>query len=240
MKRFTLMLALTAALALPAAAQRAEGDKLPPLLTVTGTSEARATPDEATVRLGVTRQASSAQAAQEEVNTTAQAILTAVTRLGIKAEQIRTSQLTLFPVYAQQKPGSNEEPRIVAYRASNVVSIRLEKLTLAGPVIDAGLKAGANQLEGIQFQLRNDRPAREEALREAVAEARSKAKVIADALGVKLVAVYDVQESGVGVQPLPIFRGEAAMFARDAAATPVSPGQITVTATVTVRYRIQD
>lgn len=239
MNRMIWMLLITSLVLSPAAAQRAEPDRLPPLLTVSGSGEVRVAPDEATVRLGVSRQAPTAQAAQEDVSTTAQAILTAVGRLGIKPEQIQTSQLTLFPVYAQQRPGGGDEPRVVAYRAANTVAVRLDRFNQTGPVIDAGLKAGANQLEGVQFQLRNDRAAREKALTDAVKEAQAKARTIADALGVKLSAVFDVQESGVGIQPIPVFRGAEAMFARgDAAATPVSAGQVTVTAGVTVRYRI--
>ena len=139
-------------------------------------------------------------------------------------------------MYAPRGPESREAPRIVAYTAANSVSIRLSNLTLVGSVIDAGLKAGANQLEGVQFGLRNDLPAREEALKQAVQEARSKAQVMADALHVKLAEVLEVSESGVSIAPF----AEIAQASRLAvsAETPVSPGQIQVQANVTIRYRI--
>jgi uncharacterized protein YggE len=105
-------------------------------------------------------------------------------------------------------------------------------------VIDAGLKAGANQLEGVQFSLLNDLPPRQQALRLAVEEARSKAQVMADALRVNLVEVMEASESGVSVVPF-AEAGLAGVQARALAVeTPVSPGQIQVRANVTLRYRI--
>ncbi len=240
MGRFTLLAALAAiSLALPALAQTPGRDQAADsTLSVSGQGEARVAPDEATVRLGVTRQADRAQQAQELVNESATKILAAMGRLGIRPEDISTSQLTLFPVYAPQNPQREEEPKIVAYRASNIVSVRLTKLDLVGRVVDAGLAAGANQVEGVHFGLRNDLAAREQALKQAVAEARQKARTIAAALDVQLDRVIEVQESGVSIMH-PMFTGGGLAMAREAAPTPVSPGQVEVRAGVTIRYRIR-
>jgi uncharacterized protein YggE len=235
----TFALLSLALLAVPAAAQRPMDRPEIPSLTVSGNGEVRVDPDEVTVRLGVTRQAQTAEAAQEGVNRVAQAILDALTKLGIPKDQIQTSQLTLFPVYAPQRPETPQEPRVVAYRASNTVSVRSTKLQQAGPIVDAALKAGANQVEGVSFGLRNDLPARERALRQAIEEARRKAEVMAQAADVRLGGTLQIEEGGVSIRP-PIFSG-GAMFARSAeAATPVSPGEVGVTASVTIRYRITD
>src|SRR5215813_7763030 len=128
----------------------------PPLLVVNGTAQVLVAPDEATVRLGIVRQSTNAQAAQEQANAVAQEILNAIGKVGVPENQIQTARLMLSPVYAPRSPDSRDAPRIVAYNATNSVSIRLSNLSLIGPVIDAGLKAGANQLEGVQFGLRND------------------------------------------------------------------------------------
>jgi uncharacterized protein YggE len=210
------------------------------VLVVNGNAQVDATPDEATVRLGVVRQEATAQAAQEQANRAAQAILAEMTKLGIPATRIRTSRLTLIPVYAPQpRSDSRDAPRIVSYSASNQVAVELNNLTQIGPVVDAGLRAGANQVEGIQFRLKDDLPVREQALKQAVAEARRKAEVMAEALGVRLVAVQEVTESGVSVLDRVGFAGGVAMAAaREATPTPVSPGQLEVSANVTVKYVI--
>lgn len=234
--RTALVLMVSTFLALPAQGQSAT-EKEASVLTVTGFGEVRMEPDEATVRLGVTRQRETAQEAQEEVNEVAQEILDAVIQLGVRAEHIQTSDLRLSPVYTTRRPGSSSEPRVVAYRASNMVSVRLENLSLVGLVIDAAMKAGGNQLQGVHFALRNDLSAREQALKEAVQAASQKAKAISEALDVKILEVIEVNEGSVAIR-VPQQRFAASLAVAEAAATPVSPGQLTVSASVTIRYRI--
>jgi uncharacterized protein YggE len=211
-----------------------------PMLVVTGNARILVVPDEATVRLGIVRQATTAQLAQEQANAAGQEILSAIQKAGVPSNQIQTARLVLSPVYAPRNPDSRDAPRIVAYNATNTVSVRLDNLSNIGKVIDAGLKAGANQIEGVLFNLRNDLPSREQALKQAVEEARSKAQVMAEAARVNLVEVLEVAEGGVSVllereQPL---NGRVLAAAAPNVETPVSPGQIEVRATVTIRYRI--
>jgi uncharacterized protein YggE len=209
----------------------------PPMLVVTGNSQVFVTPDQATVRLGIVRQSANAQTAQEQANVVAQEIRTTIAKVGVPPSQIQTTRLVLSPVYAPRSPDSRDAPRIVAYNATNSVSVRLENLSVIGPVIDAGLKAGANQLEGVQFGLRNDLPSRQQALKLAVEEARSKAQTMADALRVNLVEVLEASEGGVSILA-DSFEPAAGRVMALTAETPVSPGQIRVNANVTIRYRI--
>ena len=241
MKRITILVLLPLSLALAgkALAQTPRESPLPPVLVVNGNAQVDATPDEATVRLGVVRQEATAQAAQEQANRAAQAILAEMAKLGIPATRIRTSRLTLTPVYAPQpRSDSRDAPRIVSYSASNQVAVELTNLSQIGPVIDAGLRVGANHVEGVQFRLKDDLPVREQALKQAVAEARRKAEVMAEALGVRLVGVQEVMESGVSVLDRVGFAGVAMAAAREDTPTPVSPGQLEVSASVTVKYVI--
>jgi uncharacterized protein YggE len=201
----------------------------PPVLVVTGNSAVLATPDQALVRLGIVRQAAVAQMAQEQANSVALEVLSAITKAGVAQKDIQTSRLTLSPVYNLR----TGDQKIVSYNAAYSVSIRLDNLSLVGSVIDAGLKAGANQLDGVQFVLRNDRPSREQAIKEAVQEARGKAQAMADALRVNLAEVIEATEGGVSVQPRML-----AQSVPVGTAPPVSPGEIEIRANVTIRYRI--
>lgn len=211
-----------------------------PSITVSGSGEVRVAPDQASVQLGVVAQKENAGAAQQEASRIAQGILDAVAGLDVPREAVQTSQLVLTPVYEQGGPRQQvpTEPRIIAYRASNVVSVRLDDLEKIGPVIDAGIDAGANQVQGVHFQLEDDREAREEAMRRAVREARGKAAAMADALEVSLGPVLDASEGGVTIHR-PEY-GQVRMMAMEsqAADTPVAAGEITVSANVTLSYRI--
>lgn len=242
MNRSSIALLALCLVAAPLAAQEEAMSSTPiPVLTVAGTGEARVAPDEAVVRLGVFAQETTARAAQDQVNRTAGAILEAIRRLGIPAERIQTSELNLGPVYGQEQPerGVVREPKIVGYQASNVVSIQVQELDKVGPVIDAGLGAGANRLDGVIFGLRDDRQARSEALTRAVEEARAKADALARALKVRLVRILEVAEGGISVSPPPYQKvGRMAMESMAMADTPVSAGQVGVSASVTVRWEI--
>lgn len=238
----TTFLALLTVAALPAGAQMTDhSHEPPPQIVVNGAGEVQAAPDEATVQLGVVAQSDNARQAQSEASRIAGAILAAVARLGVPEKAVQTSQLVLTPRYEQPDPQQRgyRDPRIVGYEASNVVSIRLEDLTKIGPVIDAGIEAGANRVDGVGFGLKDDAAARRQALEMAVAEARAKASTLASAAGVSLGPILEIQESGVAVyKPQMAMRGMVSMEARMAADTPVSPGEITVSANVMIRYRI--
>jgi uncharacterized protein len=240
MKKITAALALAIALTpFSLAAHEEAATPVVPVLSVQANGEARVAPDEATVRLGVLAQAPTARAAMEEANRSANAILDAIRKLGVKAEDIQTSELNLNPVYANVPQDRGGEPRISGYQATNVVSVRLEKLDLVGPVVDAGLAAGANRLDGVIFGLRNDEAARSTALTRAAEAARIKAETLARALRVRLVEIVEVVEGGVSVFT-PMYKGaRMAMETSMAADTPVSAGQVGIDANVTLRYRIE-
>jgi uncharacterized protein YggE len=217
-----------------------------PVISVAGTGEVRQEPDEATVRLGVTAQADNAGEAQAEANEVANASLAAVTALGVERSGFQTSRLMLDPVYS--RPGPEERrgereyvPRIVGYRASNVVSVQLADLAKVGPVIDAAVGAGANEVQGVDFRLRNDRPARQQAVRRAVGDARGAAAAMAEALGVTLGPVLEAREGGAQVMypqmDVRAYRQEA-MMASAPPPTPVSPGEVAISARVEITYRI--
>ena len=210
-----------------------------PVIIVTGSATVEATPDQAIVRIGIVHESGSARAAQDDASKIGQAIVRSIGALGVPAAKIQTSRLSISPMYAQPKPGSSDPPRIVGYSASNSVSVVLDNLALIGPVVDAGLENGANRLEGVQFRLKDDATVREKALMQAVAEARGKATAMATALSVTLGPVQEVSETGSSVAPMGE-RGEAvfAMAARSSTPTPVSPGQIEVSASVTLKYAI--
>ncbi|HZH99132.1 MAG TPA: SIMPL domain-containing protein, partial [Fimbriimonadaceae bacterium] len=153
----------------------------------------------------------------------------------IDKANIRTSRLFLNPVYANPRPG---EPAIISgYQASNTISVRLTDFTQIGPVVDAGIAAGVNTIEGVSFGLRDDTKQRMQALKEAVTEARAKAEAMAEALGMALGDAYEVQESG-GYMPQPMMMGRAGAEMADASSTPVEPGQLSINASVTIRYRL--
>jgi uncharacterized protein YggE len=221
----------------PAIGADAAGTITPPTITVHGEAEVSVAPDQAIVVLGVEFEAEDATTAQHDVNSAAQAILGALRAQGVADQDVQTSALRLTPV--MRRPGVGPHPAdtaVAGYRARNTVRIRLGDLARVGPVIDAGLKAGANRLDGVTFELADDQAARTQALRQAVKDAAARAGTIAGALGMHLAGVQDVTEGNVGIRPA--FFQESAVRTAAMVATPVSPGEVSVAASVTVRYTL--
>ena len=117
------------------------------------------------------------------------------------------------------------------------MAITLHDIKPTGAVLDAALAAGANQIHGVQFGVKDNSAAKQAALKQAAVDAQGKAKAIAEAMGVDLGAVAYVQEQGVRVAP-PMPMHHARMMASDAGATPMQPGLQTIHAQLTVSYRI--
>jgi uncharacterized protein len=235
---FSIWLIASTPLVAQEAALRKEDSERRRTLTVTGNGEVNANPDQAVVRLGVTAQETEAAASQSKVNEVMQTVLAQIEKAGIPRRSIRTTALVLTPIYAPQKPDRAVEPKVVAYRAANTVEVTVDDIKKVGDVIDAGLRAGANRLEGVSFGLKNDLSQRTTALARAVEEARAKAQAMARALDVSLGNVREVVEGGVH-----IFRQESlqrlaarGMMGADAMQTPVEAGEVRVQASVTIHY----
>jgi len=210
-----------------------------PGLTVSGRGEVSAAPDRAVVRLGAAAQAETAVAAQGRVDAAVRAILNGIKALGVPEEKIATVQMTLAPVYRDRPRGAGEEPQepaIVGYRAGNIVRVTVDDLKILGKVVDAGLLAGANRVDGISFDLKDDGEQRRQALGLAARDAQSKAESIARALGVQLGGVRSVSEGGVSVVR-PRMDALSAHAVRGEGVA-VQPGQLQVDASLTVRYDI--
>ncbi|MDX1645333.1 MAG: SIMPL domain-containing protein, partial [Thermoanaerobaculia bacterium] len=210
-----------------------------PFIRVSGEASVEVEPDQAMVRIGVESEAATARDAQLETNRIANAILVTVEELGIAPEALRTSQLRLLPVYESSQPqrGEPRRPRVVAYRATNTVSVRLGDLSRIGPVVDAAIEAGANRIEGLDLGLEDDTEARRRALVAAVEDAHSKAETIADALGVGLGPILEVGDQGIHVPRLAIQEQAMRGMAADTS-TPVATGTIGVSASVMIRFGI--
>ena len=211
-----------------------------PVVRVVGEGMATREPDRAVVTVGASAQADTAQAAQDEVNKALDATLNSLKQLQVEAMKLQTAGVSLSPVYAQRDRNSmNDEPKVIGYRASNSVVATFDDVTRVGEVLDAAVKSGANEMRGVSFQLKDDSEARREALKGAVEQAKQKGDAIADAAGLKLGPIVEIQEMGAA-DPMPKYGMMARGVAMEAsmAPTPIETGEIQVRASVTVVYRL--
>jgi hypothetical protein len=204
-------------------------------IRVTGDSQVTAKPDRVQIDIGVTTHADkSADAATQNARQT-DAVLSAVKKAAGSTAVLKTVNYSLAPTYKYQ---NGHEPLLTGYSASNLVQVTLDDLTKISNVIDAAAQAGANQVRGIAFTLRDQDAVHADALRKAVAKARADAEVLAQAAGLKIVRVLTLEETGARFVPVMRSMAASASAGAEAVATPVESGTLDITASVTLSVEV--
>jgi len=228
--RMLSALFLSATLVLPLTAPAFAETTPLPMITVTGEGVIEAVPDVATLTIGVTTQGVTAAEALASNTAALNAVLARLTAAGIAPRDLQTSNLSLNPNWTGYDSAA---PTISGYVASNMLTVRVRALDSIGAVLDAAVADGANTLNGLTFGLADPTPALNEARKEAVADARAKAELLAAAAGVELGRILSISEAYANTAPMPMFKAEAS-----AGAVPVVGGELGLTAAVTVLYEI--
>ena len=209
----------------------------PPIanIQVSATGTANMPPDMATVSAGVVTQGKTAREAMFGNATKMTRVFEELEAAGIEKKFIKTSQLSLQPKYNRQ---NRQAPKIDSYEARNTVSAKTYDLDTVGAMLDALVKAGVNNINGVQFSIKDSKTARDKAREDAIREARDKAESMAAAAGVKLGKLKSLSESGGNFNPRPV---AYALESRSASlSTPIAAGQQAISVTVNMSYDIAE
>lgn len=211
-------------------------------VTVSETVEKQSMPDEAEVYVEIQTDADTAQDAKDKNAKASDAVLAALKASGISDEKIETSSY-----YLNEKTKWDDKNQVyinVGYTLTNILKVTTEDMNSVGNIIDTAVNAGATGINNVDFTLTHDKEMqiKEEALAEAAAKAKDKAKVLADAVDTRLGDLVTMTESSNYNWPRPWIYGQE-MKAADmlsSAETSISPQQLTVSATVTLTYAIEE
>jgi len=206
-------------------------------MTTHGHGEIKVKPDIARVTAGVMTQAKDQAAATQDNARKMTALIAAIKSLKIADKDIQTQGYSVSPQYDY---GNGHAPILTGYQVTNSVQVTLRDLSQAGVLIDRATVAGANQVDGVTYDLSDRAAAQDEALTRAVTDARRRAKTMADALGVSLGNPLSLSDGEVvAVQPVFMARMKNMNALADAAPeTPIAAQDITVTADVTLVYAL--
>ena len=226
-KLFVLFIALV--MLLTAAAAQAESK-----ISVSGTGEIRVSADTAVISLGVNARDKDVLKAQQKVNESIAAIRAALTEQGVSEENINTEFINIYVTYDYR----DDQEEVEAYNASSTLAIKVTEMDKVGALIDAAFSAGANTLNGISFSASDTSEAKAEALREAVADAKNKADVLAEASGLKITGIESLSEDGVFSFENNVGNVYAKMAVAEAAdaGTVVQAAKLIVSASVSITY----
>lgn len=203
-------------------------------LTVTGTGEMAVVPDMARISLGVVQEAATAAEAVRAMSADMEKVMAHLNTAGIAPEDIQTSGLRID--MRQDYNQATGASKITGYLATTDVTVEVKALETLGSVLDGVVQDGANQMNGLTFDLQDRKPVLDDARRAAVADAREKASLFAEAADVTLGRIIHLTENGAGGSPQPMMR----MAMDSAESIPVAAGQITITANVTIDYALTE
>lgn len=204
-------------------------------LSVSGLGVVYLTPDIVYINIGVNTQRENAAEAVEINKEQTSAVIQAIKDFGVDAKDIRTTNFSIWsnPQYDEfgQVKGSN-------YSVDNTVNVTVRDLDKLGDLLDAAIQAGANSIYSIQFDVEDKTEATKQARAQAVEDAKLEAQELADAAGISLVQIEDINyfESS----PTPYFEGKGGGGGGAAeSAVPIQPGQLAISVTVNITYSIK-
>jgi uncharacterized protein YggE len=205
-------------------------------LDVSATGKVTRVPDIAVISAGVVTRAATAVAAIQQNADRMERVRAALKRAGIEDRDIQTSSINLNPEYRYEQ---NKPPQLVGYTASNQLNVRFRDIRNSGKILDALVAEGANQINGPTLTIDKPEAALDEARGKAIAVGRARADLYARALGMRVVRLLSVSETG-GYQippPMPVMM--RAEMSAQAADTKIDPGEQELQVTLAMSFELQ-
>ncbi|WP_347717819.1 SIMPL domain-containing protein [Sphingomonas sp.] len=203
-------------------------------LDISATGEATRVPDIAIISAGVTTQAATATDALGQNATRMERVRAALKRAGVADRDIQTASISLQPQY---KYVENQAPILTGYQASNQLSVKFRDIRASGKILDALVGEGANQINGPNLTIDHPEAALDEARGKAIATGRARADLYARALGMRVIRVISVSESGGYSSPPPQPIMARAQMAD--AKTSIDPGEQQLQISVAMAFELQ-
>jgi len=206
-------------------------------LDINATGEVTRVPDVAIISAGVVSRSPTATAALQDTASRMTKVLAALKRAGVEDRDIQTSSVNLNAEYRYPQ---DQAPQLVGYTASNTVTVRFRDIRNSGKIVDALVGQGANQINGPNLVVDKPEAALDEARAKAVAVGRARADLYARSLGMRVVRVVSMNESGGYYAPPPPPPPAPMMMARaERDSTSIQPGEQKLQVNLAMTFELQ-
>jgi uncharacterized protein YggE len=219
----------------------------PPLITVTGQAEVRVAPDEVVFTLGVESVDKDMLAAKKKADDSVREVLAIAAKNNIKPADVQTSYISIQPKYntdeMEYEARRTVKREFVGYQVSKTVAVILRDISRFDAMLSDVLKAGVTRLSNVEFRDSRIRYHRDQARVMAIRAAQEKAKLLTGQIGQSIGPAYSIREGSYSPYSTNNFSQNAVSVAGSAGADSgsdgaIAPGQISVTAQVTVSFRL--
>lgn len=205
-------------------------------LDVTATGEVTRVPDVAVISAGVVTRSPTATGAIQDAADRMSRVLAALKRAGIADRDIQTGSVNLNAEYRYPE---NQAPQLTGYTASNTLTIKFRDIRNSGKILDALVAQGANQINGPNLTIDKPESALDEARAQAIATGRARAELYARSLGLRVVRVVSVSESGGYTVPPPAPPVPMMMARAERDSTSIQPGERKLQVTLAMTFELQ-
>lgn len=226
-----------------ASAITAQNNIEPPLVTVTGQAEVRVPPDEVLFTLAIENVDKDMLVANKKTDDSVKQILAIARRHNVKPEDVQTSQISVQPKYntddMEYEARRNIRRVLIGYQVSKTVAIRLREIARFDEMLADILKAGITRLSNLEFRDSQIRKHRDEARRMAMRAAQEKARLLAGEIGQSIGPAYSITETTRDYAPRTMQNAVSEAEGSTDSESALAPGTLSITAQVTVRFRLQ-
>jgi uncharacterized protein YggE len=240
MKKFLITLYIL--VAFPAVIS-AQNNIEPPLVTVTGQAEVRVPPDEVLFTLVVENVDKDMVVANQRTDESVKQILAIARKHSVKPEDVQTSQVSIQPKYntddMEYDARRNVKRVLIGYQVSKTVAVRLRDISRFDVLLADVLRAGIARLNNFEFRDSQIRKHRDEARRMAMRAAQEKARLLTGEIGQSIGPAYSITETTRDYAPRAVQNVSSDVGESSESESALAPGTISVTAQVTVRFRLQ-
>jgi uncharacterized protein YggE len=207
-------------------------------VAVVGEAVEDVAPDRAILRFGVVTDRPTAAAAASDNAAVMTAILEDLKTMGIADADMQTQGVSLQPIQNEERDAKGKTKTIQTYRASNTLAVRVKPVEKAGDVIGRVIDKGANSLDGVDYDNSNLDAKRDDLRAKAVKDAERRARIYAEAAGLRLARVIEIRPADVA-EPILMKGFETRMAAAPAAApVPLRPGQQRISERVAIIWAL--
>jgi uncharacterized protein YggE len=206
----------------------------PPVIVTRGDATVKRAPDQAWVMFAAEARAPKSGEAQRKAADAMAALQSALKSAGLPADAIKTTSYSLQPDMEYSGGGA----RLKGYIVNNQIEARVDNLDKISAILDAAGASGATSISGLRFDLKDRSGVEREALQLAVKDAVARAEAIAAGAGRGVGQIVRIDEQRMS-GPIDVIRPMMEQRAAGVAATPVTPGETEVRASVTLTIAIR-
>ena len=204
-------------------------------IVIDGAGKVTAVPDIGTVDVGFMTEGRDVQSIQKQNVSKMNALIDALVKLGLDKKDIQTTQYQIYPKYDYL----NGRSILSGYTINQSVTVKIRDLDKISAVLAKAGDSGANQVGGLNFTFDDPENLRVQARNKAILNAKSKAEVLANSLGVKLGRIVGFFDSGSTPYPYPLYKSDMAYGVGGGAPEPqIEAGSQDITSNVSISYEL--